>query len=297
MTPGNGPSNDWRAMREQQRAQRDQWRAQWRAERLQRHAQRTAWRGQSSGHNHAVAGIVLLIIGVVFLLTNLGFFYVEDVHRFWPVILIVIGAAKALGYSRWGYGGPRLLWGGGLMVVGGMLLAHNFGYIHGNVWQIIWPMWLIFLGISFLFRQTFWHNGIPPGGSLGGPGVNNPLPGSAPSPTSANVLNETTVFGGINRRVESQEFEGGYLSSTFGGIEIDLRKANTKKDEIVIQADAIFGGIELMVPEYWTVTVRGTSIFGGYDDQTHSPAGGPDQKRPHLVIVGSAVFGGVSVKN
>src|SRR5580692_7754046 len=118
MTPGNGPNDshqgDWRAMRDQQRAQRraqiDQWRAQ-----------RMAWRGQYQGHNHAVAGIVLLIIGVVFLLTNLGFFYAEDVRRFWPVILIVIGAAKVLGYSRWGYSGPRLLLGGGLIVVGGLL--------------------------------------------------------------------------------------------------------------------------------------------------------------------------------
>jgi predicted membrane protein len=112
------------------------------------------------------------------------------------------------------------------------------------------------------------------------------------------VLNETTVFGGINRRIDSQEFEGGHISAVFGGIELDLRKANTKKDEIIIEADAVFGGIELTVPEHWRVTVQGSGIFGGYDDQTHpSPAASPDEKRPHLIMTGSAVFGGVSVKN
>lgn len=272
MAPGNGPY-DWRQMRYQRRA---------------------AWRSQHP-HSHAVAGVILLIVGAAFLLANLGVFQVEDIHRFWPVLLIVWGALKALGISRFGTGAPRLLWGGALMVTGGLLLAQNFGYIHGNVWQVIWPVMLIFLGISFLFRTHLF--GIPPGV----PGVSgNPAGGwpSNPAGGGANSLDETTVFGGINRRIDSQEFEGGRLSSVFGGIEIDLRKANTKRDEIVIEADAVFGGIELMVPEHWRVTVQGAGVFGGYEDQTHpSSAAAADEKRPHLIVTGSAVFGGVSVRN
>jgi predicted membrane protein len=105
------------------------------------------------------------------------------------------------------------------------------------------------------------------------------------------------VFGGINRRIDSQDFEGGHLSSVFGGIEIDLRKANTKKEEIVIEANGVFGGIDLIVPETWKVTVRGSGIFGGFEDRTHPSPAAADEKRPHLVIVGSAVFGGVTVRN
>jgi hypothetical protein len=275
-------------MRDQRRMQRMQWRAQ-----------RRAWRSQHPGHGHAVAGAILLIIGLAFLLTNLGVFPVEEVRRYWPVILIAWGAGLALGFGgRFGQGfpgSPRLLWGAMWMVTGGLLLAQNFGYLHGDVWQVIWPVMLIFLGISFLFRRH-WH-GIPPGipGVSGGPMGTGPS--SAPG-SGANSLDETTVFGGINRRIDSQDFEGGHLSSVFGGIEIDLRKANTKKDEIIITADAVFGGIELMVPEQWRVTVQGAGVFGGYEDQTHpSPSGTADEKRPHLIVTGSAVFGGVSVKN
>ena len=35
----------------------------------------------------------------------------------------------------------------------------------------------------------------------------------------------------------------------FGGVEIDLRKAATTRDEILVEANAIFGGIEIRVPE------------------------------------------------
>src|SRR5579863_38626 len=292
MTPGNGPY-DWRAMREQRRAQHRQWMMQ-----------RAAWRAQHRGPGHAVAGVVLLIIGVAFLLANLGVFRIDDVRRFWPVLLIGLGAAKALGFSRWGSGAHSALWGGALMVMGGLLLAQNFGYVRGDVWQVIWPVMLIFLGISFLFRRH-WHGTFPFGTPPGGPGVTGgPLgtgpsnPGPNPGAGGVNMLSETTVFGGINRRLDSQEFEGGHLSAVFGGIEIDLSKANTKKDEIVIEADAVFGGIELRVPEHWRVTVQGAGIFGGYDDQTRpSPAASADDTRPRLIKPGPAVFGGVTGKN
>lgn len=282
MTPGNGPY-DWRTMRDQRRMQRMQW-----------HAQRADWRRQHPGHGHAVAGVILLIIGVVFLLTNLGVFYAEDVRKYWPVLLILVGATNAAFGSRRKFGGGAhsFLWGGALMVMGGLLLAQNFGYVRGDIWAVIWPVFLIFLGVSFLLRSR-WRAALPPAG----PGGTGDWPSNPPA-GGANSLNETTIFGGINRRIDSQEFEGGHLSAVFGGIELDLRKANTKKDEIVIEANAVFGGIELMVPEHWRVTVQGAGVFGGYDDQTHpSPTAAADEKRPHLIMTGAAVFGGVSVKN
>src|SRR5580704_1367156 len=147
MTPGNGPNDprwsDWRQMHDQHREQRRQWKMQ-----------RAAWRGQHPGHNHAFAGVALLVIGVAFLLANLGVFQIEEVRRYWPVLLIVWGAAKALGYSRFGYNrfGHSALWGGALMVMGGLLLAQNFHLVRGNMWEVIWPVWLIFLGIAFLIR-------------------------------------------------------------------------------------------------------------------------------------------------
>lgn len=264
-------------MRDQRRMQHMQWR-------MQKAQQRAEWRRQHPGHGHLGAGLVLLIIGAVFLLNNLGVFYIDDVRKYWPVLLIAAGVAHLFS-SR--HGIRSLVWGGLLGSIGGLLLARNLGYIHMDVWQIIWPVILIFLGLSFLFRgraRVAGCAGAPPWGAWG------------PTASSANRLSEETMFGGVKQRVDSQEFEGGYLSSVFGGIEVDLRQANTKLDELTIEADAVFGGIELMLPDRWNVTVRGTGIFGGYENQTHPPVN-PAEKRPHVTITGHAVFGGVSVKN
>ncbi len=247
---------------------------------------------QNPGPKHAFFGLALLLVGVVFLLTNLGVFYPEDVKIYWPVILVPLGIAQAVFRT----GVTRRLWGGGIAIVGLVLLAHNLGYIHGNIWQLLWPVWLIFLGISFLLRAL--RGGGPPWSSSTPP-ADDPsnTQGFPPASTgAANVLNEVTVFGGVRRRIVSQEFEGGEVSAIFGGVEIDLRAAGTKKDEVVIEMNAIFGGVELMVPDTWDVAVRGAGIFGGYEDKTgprrEPPTGG---KRPLLVITGDAVFGGVTV--
>jgi predicted membrane protein len=258
---------------ERQRRHREKW---------ERHAQRRRERLQNPGPRHAILGIVLVAVGIVFLLTNLGVFYPEDVATYWPVILVAFGLANAFLARDTGRG----LFGGIVALSGLVLLARNLGFIHGNVWQLLWPVFLIFMGVSFLLRAL-----------KGGANPDTPVsPGFPPVMSGgANVLNEFTVFGGVRRRVDSQEFEGGEVSAIFGGVEIDLRGASTKKDEVVIELNAIFGGVEMRVPDTWDVTVRGAGIFGGYEDKTmprRDPASG---KRPLLVITGSAVFGGVTV--
>ena len=108
-------------------------------------------------------------------------------------------------------------------------------------------------------------------------------------------MDEWAVFGGSRRRVDSQDFKGGEAFAMFGGVELDLRSAAITQDEVVIDARALFGGVDIQVPETCNVHVEGHGIFGGYDDQTSHTM--PEDARPRVVITGSAVFGGVVVKN
>jgi predicted membrane protein len=239
--------------------------------RRQRHAQR--------GPQHAAFGLVLVIVGAVFLLTNLGYIDPFEVQRNWPVLLVLFGLGGALTSV-----GPRRVWGGLLAVAGLTLLARNYGYIHAPIWQLFWPLILIFFGVSMLWRTLRPHAYGPGGAGL--------PPGSTGNP---NVLHEVNVFGGVERRVDSQEFEGGQVVSVFGGVEIDMRGAATKRDEIHIELNSVFGGVDLRVPDSWDVTVQGAGIFGGYEDKTMPRRTPESGKRPHLIITGSAVFGGVTV--
>jgi len=89
------------------------------------------------------------------------------------------------------------------------------------------------------------------------------------------------------------------MLAVFGGIEVDLRRASISpaRAEVVIDANATFGGIEIKVPETWLVICRGFGLFGGYEDKTIPPKPQEGAAVPRLVITGYAVFGGVSVRN
>jgi len=107
------------------------------------------------------------------------------------------------------------------------------------------------------------------------------------------------VFGGIERRVTSQDFQGGHINAIFGGVEIDLTDANMQAEEATLEINAIFGGVEIRVPETWQVAFRGTPIFGGIADKTRvgRTTDPSDRRRKVLVLTGTVIFGGVEIKN
>ncbi|MEO8100363.1 MAG: DUF5668 domain-containing protein [Acidobacteriota bacterium] len=266
----------------------------WEARRQERWARRQQrWEQRRSGTGpNPMGGILfgLLLIGggLLFLLRNLGIVYFDNIWDYWPVILIVIGGSKLASPRGTHEVASGLIVGG----LGVLFLLRNLGIIYGNVWGFIWPAFFIAIGLSLLFRNMYgpdWWTG----GTSGAPassGLNADF-------STADRLTVDAIFGGVNRKIVSQAFDGGRISVVFGGAEIDLRGAAMQKPEIVIHADAVFGGVDLKVPDHWQVEVRGSGIFGGYDDKTHRPAQPAAGLAPKLIVKGGAVFGGVTVRN
>ena len=52
------------------------------------------------GGRGIVGGIVLLSLGVIFLLANLGIIQTELFRTWWPLLLIFVGVARLLGRGR-----------------------------------------------------------------------------------------------------------------------------------------------------------------------------------------------------
>jgi predicted membrane protein len=240
-------------------------------------------------------GIIVLLIGGLMLLGNLGFFYYNgNLFKFWPVIIIGIGLARIFDAPA----AQGKFWGVFITGIGTIFLLNNLDFLQWNLSHLLVPFILICLGVAILLRG--FQNRRP----MADPHPINPVnPADEEAPkytstTTDNILHADVLFGGINRRIQSQDFQGGKTAAVFGGVEIDLRESSTTRDEIHIEANAIFGGVELKVPEAWDVVVRGTGVLGGYEDKTHrSPVSMPGVRRPRLIIDGSAVFGGVSVRN
>jgi predicted membrane protein len=237
-------------------------------------------------HRPPTAGIIIAVLmiaaGVLLFLDNMGMFHIYNVWRLWPVALIAVGFSKL--FDARGAGGR--VWAVLVMAAGAVFLLDNLGIWRTN-WGMIWPLALVGVGISMLFH-AFERRDLP----------SSSRPGASVSTSSADSLREWATFGGIKRRLNTQDFQGGEMIAVFGGIEVDLREANIPNGkEVVVDANATFGGIELRVPYSWEVVTRGMGIFGGYEDKTVPPRPTEGVKPPRLLVTGYAVFGGVSIQN
>jgi len=221
-------------------------------------------------------GALLVLGGVALLLDHMGILSVDRLWRFWPLLLVCAGIPNIM--TR-----EHRLWGI-LMIAAGVLLQLNeLGIAHFR-WNDIWPILLIAVGLVLMWGAIEARNRPP-----SSPGGGDPR----------TTLNESAIFGGIERRVTSQDFQGGQVTAVFGGVEIDLTEANMQADEATLDINAIFGGVEIRLPETWQVAFRGTPIFGGISDKTRIRRNTDlsDPRRKVLVLSGAIIFGGVEIKN
>lgn len=77
----------------------------------------------------------------------------------------------------------------------------------------------------------------------------------------------------------------------YGGGTIDLREATLHQDGARLTVRALFGGIQLVVPETWRVEADVRAVFGGVADGRDPDRIAPDG--PVLRLDGFAIFGGV----
>jgi predicted membrane protein len=212
-------------------------------------------------------------MGTLFLLDHMGIINANAIWNYWPLILILVGLGKVISE------GKRVP-GFVLILVGAFFLLQHLGY-RMFTWDTMWPAILIFAGIAMIWGRF-----------------------DVPKLTPERNASEKTVqaialFGGVERRIHTSNLTGGSITAMFGGVEMDFRSADIEGEEAIIFLDAMFGGIELVVPDRWAIVWEGQNIFGGYGDETRPPLpdvpGAPPRKR--LVLRGRAVFGGISIKN
>jgi predicted membrane protein len=214
-------------------------------------------------------GMIIIAVGVLFTLDNLGLVDAHRYVRFWPAALIVVGVVKVW-QSR---GGGGAFAGLLFIVAGAWLLLATFRLVTINVFDL-WPLVFVLFGASLVWRSMR--------------GGRNRVEADGHATVSA-----FAVLGGVNRGNNSRAFRGGDLTAVLGGCEIDLRQAAID-GEAVIDVFAMWGGIEIKVPEDWTVASRVVPILGGFDDKTRPQRGATTHR---LLVRGFAIMGGIEVKN
>lgn len=212
-------------------------------------------------------GLVLIIIGLILGLNALNIVDINVFFDGWWTLLIIIPCFIDLFKDEKKTGN---LIGLALGIL--LLLSCQNVLDFSIMWGLFFPIVLIIVGVSFILKNQLKNA----------------------TSKKINVKNKKeycACFSGQKLNFNEEEFSGCDLSAVFGGIDVDLIDSIIKSD-IVINATAVFGGIDIIVPKDVNVKINSTSVFGGVDNKVKESK----NNKITIYVNTTCLFGGVEIK-
>lgn len=220
-----------------------------------------------------IGGILIALGGFFFLRVtgiipyiNINFWYI--IGFIWPALLLFFGIKMIIESNIT----PGII----LIAIGLVfLLTHMFDW---GFFSVLWPVIIIAIGVSMLVNKDK---------PLESTNVN-----SSSKIEEKDIIRDTVMFWGVDKFITSKNFKSANIDVAFGGYKIDLTKSKIVKGGAKIRANVAFGGIEIIVPQEYKIISDGTGVFGGWENKINEKG----RKAPAITIEGTALFGGVEIK-
>lgn len=234
-----------------------------------------------SGNRPVFWALLLIVIGVVALIDNLGLGHLDLgdlISQWWPVIPIYFGLmGVTFALLRQG-SGRGIMWGS--LVVNALFTAFFVNVLGNNHdwWSFdpgnwLFPLLLVVIGLSLLLRG----------------------PGTRPGARTYWAI----MFG---TRPQPGQWEDTTAVALMGGVQVDLSQAGLPDREVLIDAYALMGGITIYVPEGVRVETEWAGFMGGMNVFGQHAGAFVDQRRmaegsgPVVRVRGQSILGGINVK-
>ncbi len=95
-------------------------------------------------------GGILLILGTALLLNNLDVFYLGQVWRYWPLLLVLFGIGKLIMAET-----PRQRGGGVWLIFLGAWFYISIFKVFGFGFHDSWPILLVGVGVSMVVKSLY----------------------------------------------------------------------------------------------------------------------------------------------
>lgn len=226
-----------------------------------------------------LAGVLIITFGVLFLLDRIGLNIPNWIYS-WKIILIGIGVVTLYKHKLQNFGGWVLI------TIGSVFLIND--HFHDLIdASLLFPSFVILFGVTMVVK------------SLNVFGKKKPkrFPFDDGSVVEeGEFMKADSIFGNTKKNVVSKDFKGGDFNSVFGGIQLNLTKADIQ-GPITINADVVFGGMKLYIPSNWGLIVETTAIFGGVEDKRPLLSDENIDPEKTVTLTGNCVFGGIEIVN
>ena len=221
--------------------------------------------------NNWLWGLVFIVVGVIFGLNALE---ITDINIFfdgWWTLFIIVPCFIGL-FKEADKQGNLIGLAIGVFLLFGCLDIIEFDLL----WKLMIPLVLVIIGLSFIFKDTF----------------NRKIKNEIIKLNKSSNKEYCATFSSQDIDFSNEDFKGSSLTAVFGGIKCNLKEAIIKEDT-VINASAIFGGITIYVPENVNVKISSTAIFGGVSDERKKKI---KDAKITIYINATSLFGGVEIK-
>lgn len=251
-----------------------------------------------------IIGLLFLAAGAVIGGSMLGLFdFNINLDGWWTIFII---APALISIAQGGVNAGNII----MLGVGGVLFLNAQGLLpEGFSWKLAFPFVLLAVGIQLLFGGSgrggsccggmmFNRGNNGPEGDRGGPAdgkgprPEGPGPRNESSSDSAGYKTASAFFSGQDLHYQNETFTGATYTAVFGGVIANLRNV-TLSGDVVITVSAMFGGIDIILPDNVRVVTHVAPILGGTECKYVSSR---DPLTPCVIVRGSATFGGITIK-
>ena len=235
-------------------------------------------------------GLFVILVGGVLLAVNAG--YVPDVFRTvfisWQMLLIAIGVL-VLFQGRWQDSFILFAVGGFFILPKLAEVSPAFSWVHPDFVYVNWPILIVLLGFFLILKVLFLPRQLKCF-------ANRWADKHTTTESSVDGFVERSVmFGEVNQIFLAPEFKGGRVEASVGELRLDLRKTTLPEGRTVLDVNASFGSIVIIVPADWAVELNVSSSFGEFADKRYDL--GTVQPGKTLVITGRCTFAGGELRN
>lgn len=229
--------------------------------------------------NRFIIGVLLIVAGLILMIKKSSVlpepldYFIDDILFSWQMLLIAIGVITLTGSDN---KTPGIV----LISVGGFFLIPELFTDFFRSFNFFWPALFIVIGVVLLINSKRLGKTL-----------------NFSTSNKADYIDYTNIFSGAERQLITENFQGGKITSIFGGGEVDLTRSSLAPGENVIEITCIFGGTTIIVPESWNIILDVTPILGGFSDSRKLRGDVIKDNTRSLAIRGTVIFGGGEIKS
>ena len=232
-----------------------------------------------------IAGLVIIVIGALFLVDRAGIADMGGLLSWWPMIIVLVGVWRLIAGKFRSLFGPLML-----IAVGAILQIWTLDAFNLDFGKFLLPAILIVVGIAILAggmrRRKRGRRNSPPS--------HNAAPIIDVDVSSYADADDATLHAvvGSQDRVISGDFQSGSINVVMGSGTLDMRDARIVDRPATLEVSVVIGEVKIRVPADWNVRIVNSIQVGEAKDIR---AGQNNDDNPDLIVKGSLKLGGLQI--